>query len=562
MPEILTPRKSTPQAETRQGLRHLVATDLFAFCNQILFAHLGIGNKLEASFHRPLTRHVQTTPYRENLYMLFRGSFKTSILTLGGLLQRILAPEGTPGWRDRPHGPNIRILLKSSTADNAEAMLGALQAHLKNDLLLYLFPEVLGNDPEKLPEHTRSGLTVLRSNTTQIDATIRAVGASTELTSQHYDHGQFDDIVAKENSQSREEREKVSDGMAKIRPLFVPGATRTYIGTHWHYDDYLMRLKQAKARGAPLGYFERRAWVPCAPQHPDGADVPGYGWVRAVFPAWQPIAWLLAERAIMGSSDFAAQYLLDPVAAETAHFRRERLKIEDECPALDSLWIGMTIDPAISTRRSADWAAMAVGGFATNGDLWLLELRRMRRDESQLIADAYTLAGHYPRIMAVGVETTGFQKIYRTLFEMEGRQRGYYLPIVKLERDTNITKAVRIGMLQAPLEAGQLHALRSCQALGDFLDELARFRPDRESAHDDLLDAVADLYQIRGRRAAPRGDEDALDPAVREELDWKARYTRQHPGIDRMGLRIAWQREVARQDQTHLRQTLGIEAPP
>ena len=562
-----TSRPSAPSAETKAKFRLLAATDLYGFARHLLYRHLAEKNQLTPAFHRPLCQAVQTTPFDENLYLLFRGSFKTSLLTVARILQRILAAPGSPAFGGRPCGPNTRILLASSTSDNAEQMLLEIQAHLKNPYLLWAFSDILGTNPEQLPEHTKGGLTVRRPNRALRGSTIRAVGISSELTSQHYDHGVFDDIVAKNNSGTRELRETVVDFERKARPLFDPGSTRDYIGTTWHYDDALSRKKAAIAQGAPIGLYERRAWEPCAPGDPLGADVPGYGWVRPTFPERFTMAWLLRERQEppvgSGAADFSAQYLLNPISGETAHFQRDGLRIEAAAPPFDDLWIGMTIDPAISMEKRTDWTACAVGGFDVSGDLWLLELLRLKRDEHGLIRTVYDLAARFPRLMAIGVETTGFQKIYRSLFEAEGRRRGWFLPITKLERDTRGprgTKNARIGGLKGYWDARQIHALRSCQALGDFQDEADKWRPDQEAAHDDLLDAVVDLYQIRGVRTAPAPTPAFGDPEVAERADFEAAILRRAPWMDRMSLRTAWVQQRGRAEQARMREEAALGA--
>jgi len=274
-------------------------------------------------------------------------------------------------------------------------------------------------------------------------------------------------------------------------------------------------------------------------------DLAGIGWRRLTFPERFSFDWLLGERQDMGSSDFAAQYLLDPVSSDTQHFKRGRLDVvtRQDLPPLDELWICMTVDPAISQKRWADWTAIAVGGFDHQGNLWLLELKRMKHDEYALSRAIFDLHAEFPRVMAIGIEATGFQKSLFTICNMEGMRRGYQLPLMKLERDTRVTKAVRIGGLQAPWEAGQIHALATCEALEDFKDEADKFRTDRDSAHDDLLDAVANLYQVRGTpssrgtRVTPFTDQAA---EVVERREFEEALLEKKPYLDPASLRMAW----------------------
>ena len=162
-------------------------------------------------------------------------------------------------------------------------------------------------------------------------------------------------------------------------------------------------------------------------------------------------------------------------------------------------------------------------------------------------------------IRGIGFENVGFQAIYQSLLTMEGERRGYFLPILPLARDTNTKKNIRIAGLQGAWEAGMIRALRSCRDLAGLLDEADKFRPDRESQHDDLLDATVDLYQIRRRPSAPvdpfAGDEQAL------RARWEQALQAQKPDLDRLSLRVAWshhQARVQREAEAETRALSGV----
>jgi len=127
---------------------------------------------------------------------------------------------------------------------------------------------------------------------------------------------------------------------------------------------------------------------------------------------------------------------------------------------------------------------------------------------------------------------------------IEGDRRGYYLPVIAFGRDTKVTKQVRIGGLQGAWMGKQIHALESCEALADFVDQADKFRMEAQNDHDDLLDAVADLYQLRGRPS------EKADPFAADEVAQRARWEQElqatKPELDRLSLRVAWQHHQAR----------------
>lgn len=578
MPQILTPSKTTPDAETKAGLRLLYQLDPFVLA-KMLFAHL-TPNLLTKALHGRLCEWMQTTPYDENLYLLSRGFFKSSVITTAVVIQRILADPANPlcqqRWRGRACGPNTRILIASNKGENADGFLQGIKGHLEsNEQLLWLFPDILVKDPQRnAREWTQSAITVTRTRRDLRESTIQTIGVTGELVSKHYDHGVFDDIVAKENSQTKDEREKVWDFLMKARPLFDPGSTKDYVGTHWHYADAWARLKEERLRGQRrLGLYELPCWATTHARPPEDpevragivGDVPGHGWVRVAFPERFCLdkpdpedqadlrLELLAERR-GHPSNFNAQYLLKPVSADTAHFPRVDakgdacLQLVEHTPPLDELWVAMTIDPAQSLHKWADYSAIAVGGFDRRGDLWLLELWQGRRDDEALVRKMYDLSTAFAdrgaSFRAIGFEAVGFAKSYRHVVTIEGDRRGYYLPILGLERDTKITKQVRIGGIQGQWMAKQIHALTSCAALAEFTDQADQFRMDTENDHDDLLDAVADLYQLRGRPS------EKADPFAADEIAFRARWEQQlrasKPELDPMSLRVAWAHHQAR----------------
>src|SRR5678815_4449307 len=418
-PTVLTSKKTTPEAQTKAGERLLCQLDPFGLAREVLFKHL-TPNLLTEDLHGRLCDFVLTTPYDENLYLLSRGFFKSSILTVTNTIQRILADPANPlcqrRWRYRTCGPNTRILIASNKGENAEDFLTSIKGHLEsNERLLWLFPDILVRDPQRnAREWTQSAITVLRSRRDLKESTIQTIGVTGELTSKHYDHGVFDDIVGKENSQTKDEREKVWDFFIKARPLFDPGSTKDLIGTPWHYADLTARLKAQRARGEiQLGLYEVPCWRKTAPRADDdpavrdgtAGAVPGHGWVAVTFPerfclerrdAQDQRLALLPERR-REPANFNAQYLLDPSSADTAHFPRldpqgqACLLYTSPSPPLEDLWVAMSVDPAQSLHKWADFSAIAVGGFDRRGDLWLLELWQGKRDDRALVGKMYDL---------------------------------------------------------------------------------------------------------------------------------------------------------------------------
>jgi len=509
---------------------------------QLLSFSRGPGNAISPTLHGPLCQYLMTAPYRENLYLLARGHLKTSIITVARTILRIL------------RNPQSRTLIVSNKADNANAMLSDIKVGLTHPDLIRAFPDILYRDPEREARKWTENVIMLQRKRHTREGTVEAIGATGEITSRHYEHIVYDDLVGKENSQTREELVKSIEFIRLTEPLLDPGGTKEFVGTTWHYADaYAHLLEQRAHHGRQLGAYIVPCWVDAQEGEPGAEHAEGFGWKRPSFPERFTVARavpgkesLMGIRANMGSAWFASQYLLDPVSADTAFFHRGKVAIRrrSEMPAYDAMWVAMTVDPAISTKAWADYSAIAAIGFDRDGTMQILDLRRGLWPPDELVARIYDvydgLRAKGANVIAVGFEAIGFAKVYRRLFEQQGETRGY-LPVVTLERDTKITKNVRIRALQPLWEAGEITIASECEALEAFLDEAERFRTDKENTHDDLLDAVVDSLQLRARPAAEQAAASIYDdPEVLERAAFERELLARRPHLDMMALRAAW----------------------
>ena len=218
----------------------------------------------------------------------------------------------------------------------------------------------------------------------------------------------------------------------------------------------------------------------------------------------------------------------------------------------------MAVDPAISTKEWADFSALAVLGFDPSGFAYVLDLRRGRWSESELVEEVYAAYQQTPNIRVIGFEAVGFQKLYLREFQRAGETRGY-LPIMKLERDTKVGKSVRIRSLEPFWNSQQIILVDDLPALTDFLEEAERFRPWKSGGHDDMLDAVADCLQLRVRPEVTNPYE-GLDEQETERLQFEAEVRREVPTLDRASMRNAWGMHRRREAWREAREaeTLGV----
>lgn len=465
-----------------------------------------------------------------------RDHLKTSLLTIAGNIQRIFC------------NPTIRILLASDKAEAAEGQLAEIKGHLVNPLLIWLFPEILFNDPyREAYEWSNSAISVKRKRETR-EATIETIGVEGASTGKHYDHGQFDDLVDEQNCKTRDLLEKTINWYRTSQSLFEPEATQEIPGTPWEFGDLYDYLVRAKlTAGFKLGIYRQPCW---RIQEPGTLRVDKYGGIAAdawlldadgnklpIYPEKHSRESLLERQNIPGAGRlFAAQWLLRPEDDSASIFPRTKVLIRPARlrPDATGLWCVMAVDPAASEKSWADHTAITVAGFDSSGFMHILDLRRGRWSEDRVIDEVYDAYAKTAGITTVGFETVAFQKLYMREFVRAGETRGF-LPVVKLERDTKQRKNDRIRSLQPWWANQQIILYEDLPALDDFLSEAERFRPDRENASDDMLDATADCLQLRVRPI--EADPDAgLDDEDRE----RRKFEREHPRLAGGALREAY----------------------
>lgn len=161
---------------------------------------------------------------------------------------------------------------------------------------------------------------------------------------------------------------------------------------------------------------------------------------------------------------------------EVTHYRYADTHI-----AATDCWRMVFVDPAVSTKTSADYTAMAVVAFTPDKHLLVLEMLRERMEGPDVIPTATRLMSKWEAKM-MGIESVAAQ----LTFFQEAQRRG--VPVKKLKADRD--KLARALPLQARFEAGQVHFLANAPWIPDLESELKVFRGDGEG-HDDQVDALA-----------------------------------------------------------------------
>lgn len=420
----------------RHKLRKMGKKDLYFLIKYIL-GYTDLDHKL----HRPLCRKIQKVNkyvvkrhllksipplIRNRLWLVFRGSFKTTILTIGHTTQLIL--------RD----PNIRICIASNKLDNAKDMLGSIKQHfMLNPLFRFLYPEFCPqpNADGKIEWGTSTKVTVAnRTDLTLKESTIECAGVDTGLTSRHYDYLKKDDLVTDKSVTTEEQIQTSIDWDRLSLSLFnIPEKGFTdWIGTIYHEMDLYMHLLK-RPKDQLFRYIK--------------AVVNDIG--DSVFPTRFTKHGIQLIREDQGEYIFSCQYLLEPIATKDRRFHDHWFITYDKLPDYYSICI--LVDPAATRKKYSKYTAMVVHAIVREeGKIkwYLVDGVFDKLSPTQRVDALFRLVRKWKHALRlVSYETIGFQDTDRVNIERKQKEDDFYFSISRINAQAK-TKDGRIeGMI-------------------------------------------------------------------------------------------------------------------
>lgn len=237
-------RKTLSKEEFHQ-LRALCKRDLFFLCYSILGS-----KRLSKNLHGNLCTHVKDHEQdRFKEYLLPRGHFKSTILTIGHSIQVVLPyTEEDRKWdidQSPLPWPNIlgtdcRLLIAHETHESAARFLYAITQHFTNNALLNtLFPDAIPS--ERKHRINKWELELPRSDIARAfpEPTIDTLGVGGKSQGRHYNYIKLDDIYGDKARESAAESETTKDWFDNIQSFFSTFKQDhlDLIGTRYSMDD-------------------------------------------------------------------------------------------------------------------------------------------------------------------------------------------------------------------------------------------------------------------------------------------------------------------------------------
>ena len=178
---------------------------------------------------------------RTRLFLLFRGAFKSTIITIAHTIQLMLI------W------PDIRILIASHKKEGgSQKFLGSIKDHfMRNERFRALFPEFCPkpNQAGQMEWGTSEQVTLPNrsKNANYPESTLEIAGNTTDVTGRHYNYLKIDDIVTRESVTNEAMLERTEEFNALLTFLFdqPEWGVSDYAGTCYHFADLYAKLRQS-----------------------------------------------------------------------------------------------------------------------------------------------------------------------------------------------------------------------------------------------------------------------------------------------------------------------------
>lgn len=455
-----------------QELKDRAENDSYFFCKEIL------GYKdMEVQPHKELCDYMLKWNKRKKLVLLPRGSFKSTVVTVGHTLHALC------------YNPNLRIMIATENYNNSVLYLKEIKEQMeRNDTLKLIY----GN---MVPEGGRDGLWTKNEITiatkTRVggkEPSIQTSSLGTTKVGLHYDLLILDDLVSNTNTNTQEQMQKVIDYYKYLLSIADPGARIILVGTRYHYGDLYAYIQEHEQDNFDI--LVRGAY------NEDGS---------LYFPTRLTEEFLTEQRKSQGSWIFSCQYQNQAVDSENAVFKEEHIQYFENPPKALNYFI--TIDPAATVNKTSDYTAILVIGIDPHSNIYILEAHQVKQDVSEWIDLVFRKVDEYD-VSTVSLETNSWQRTYKHAFQQEMDKRKFYFPIHEAGNGINTrSKEARIGGLVPLFEQGKIFLRKSQTAL---IDQILRFP---KAKNDDLLDALKDILPIM-YPADPEKEISKLDKAT------------------------------------------------
>lgn len=475
-------------------IREAAEADLLTFI-RLVAPHLMVG-----AVHEELISWWQRQGAKENqLVLLPRGHMKSKLIAY------------RTAWWLTKH-PETTILYVSATADLAEKQLYAIKQIIDSPIYRRYWKDMIHEEEGKREkwavaeiavDHPQRKLEGIR------DASVKAVGLTSNTTGFHADVVVLDDIVVPGNAYTEDGREKVSSAYSQLASIENPGAFEWVVGTRYHprdiYDTMVNMKEQIYNDEGELESEENVYELFQRVVETNGEFL----WAKQKRSDGKSFGFDAKELARIKAkyvdvTQFYSQYYNDPNNSEAANIDNNDFQYYDRAVLQNregdwyirdrKLNVFAAIDFAFSLRKQADSTALVVVGVDHQANYYVLDIDRFKTDRIVDYYDHILRAWEKWGFRKLRAEVTVAQQtIVKELKDSYLKPNGIPLVIDEYRPTRHLgDKRQRINATLEPKYHNQQmwhYKGGNCQVLEE---ELSQVHPP----HDDVKDALANAIAI------------------------------------------------------------------
>ena len=475
-------------------IREAAEADLLTFI-RLVAPHLMVG-----AVHEELISWWQRQGAKENqLVLLPRGHMKSKLIAY------------RTAWWLTKH-PETTILYVSATADLAEKQLYAIKQIIDSPIYRRYWKDMIHEEEGKREkwavaeiavDHPQRKLEGIR------DASVKAVGLTSNTTGFHADVVVLDDIVVPGNAYTEDGREKVSSAYSQLASIENPGAFEWVVGTRYHprdiYDTMVNMKEQIYNDEGELESEENVYELFQRVVETNGEFL----WAKQKRSDGKSFGFDAKELARIKAkyvdvTQFYSQYYNDPNNSEAANIDNDNFQYFDRAVLQNregdwyirdrKLNVFAAIDFAFSLRKQADSTALVVVGVDHQANYYVLDIDRFKTDRIVDYYDHILRAWEKWGFRKLRAEVTVAQQtIVKELKDSYLKPNGIPLVIDEYRPTRHLgDKRQRINATLEPKYHNQQmwhYKGGNCQVLEE---ELSQVHPP----HDDVKDALANAVAI------------------------------------------------------------------
>lgn len=407
--------------------------------------------------HLDLLNFVTNSKKRTSLILMPRGSFKSSVVTVGYTLYSIL------------RNPNIRVLIAGETQKNAIKFVSEIKAHLDQNPKFNTLYGNLEGTKWKENEFIVNTRTVVKKEPTVMASSLE----KGTIVGLHFDVIVLDDVVSINNINSPEQIQKTIDYYKLLLSILEPDGKIFVVGTRW-------------------SYYELYSWI----MDPSGTELKNADWIireaeddngTLLMPDVLTREFLDMQRNTQGEWIYNCQYLNKAISSDICTFRTRDVRFYQTIKNHTVNF--MTFDPAVSGIGRSDYSALVVVGVDFNNKWYVLEALQLKLSMTEVIDMIFNLVKKYD-VVTFAMEKFALEKLYKEKLIQEMEERKFHFPLKDLPTNSKLSKEARIRGLCPYFER---HQILIHESQKDLYQQIVAHP---QLKHDDLLDALKLMIPI------------------------------------------------------------------